>query len=507
MKLHLAIAIAAVLITTLTAQTSAQVPLTVPQQPIVELLDEIPDQIVDTKPLSSSSESQEEPAQTSGSLTLAPLQRSFPGYGGEALDETSVTGVYFMTNLNASGPGSLTAAPSNAYIVPLVAGEIKSDIGIVLSQSNVRFLGQLAPGRISLDGSSVYNNAPLVEFNGSNTLWQYLTLKSGDSDLGAGIAISHSPFTVRRGAVGVVLANMSVHYGDDDNGSVWDTGTSDVTFYRMLVAFATDRGALGGNVDYGFINGGGSKNVSVFQNLFVVDGRAPLMQNTTGQVDNNITYTGSGVTNQLQSSPAAAGLTNAQYNYTNNLNISNGLSGSQGVWLGQHNTVHGVTPPTHSLRAYLANNNFRRCSGGGYLPMITFTSNASNDAGGDVTPYITNTPFNMPTLPSITDPATLESTLIPVVGNSLYRDAIDTDIISIVSSCEPKPNETTASNYFANPWPTGPTKEPITIWDTASPDGLSDSAKAVFGFPPGANLLSPNDGRWEAVVQHYTGLL
>lgn len=193
---------------------------------------------------------------------------------------------------------------------------------------------------------------------------------------------------------------------------------------------------------------------------------------------------------------------NAQYNYTNNLDIRP-AGGISNVWLAQRNTQN---PWTHTLEAYVDNNNYRTCTGG-YNPMGTATTTSFNDAGADVSGLIVNSPFSMPILPSITDPTILESTLIPVVGNSLYRDSIDTDVISIVSSCGSKPNETSASNYYSNPWPKGPTKAPINIWDTTSPDGLSDSAKAVFGLPPGTNLLSPNDGRWEAVVQYHTGLL
>ena len=499
MKLYLAIAIVAAFSSTLADQTSEQAPIQAPQRPTIELLEDIP--VPAAQPIPGPAAQPDSiPADSIPALT--PLQRRFPGHGGEAIDDKSVTGVYFMTNLNTSGAGSLAAAPSNAYIVPLVAGEIKSDTTILMAQNNVRFLGQLAPGRISIDGSTVFNREPLVEFRGSNALWEYLTLKAGDVNLTEGKNISHSPFTVRRGAVGVVMANVSVYYGDDDSGSTWDPGTSDVTFYRMLIALAADRGALGGNVDYGMLSGGGSANITYFQNIFVTDGRAPNMTNTRGQVDNNITYTTSGVTNQMISFSGQSGIPQAEYNYTNNLDIRP-AGGASTVWLGQSNSQN---PFTHTLEAYLNNNNYRSCTSG-YIPMGTATTTSFNDAGTNVSGLIADVPFSQPTLPSITDPAILESTLIPVVGNSLHRESIDTDVISIVSTCAPKPNETTASNYYSDPWPTGPTKAPINIWDTTSPDGLSDSAKAVFGLPPGTNLLSPNDGRWEAVVQYHTGLL
>ena len=434
---------------------------------------------------------------------VVPLQRQYPGYGGEALNDSLINNVYFMTNLNLSGPGSLFAAPSGSYIVPLVAGEIQKPAYSVLSTPNLRFLGQLAPGRVSMDGDTTQNNGPTLELTGSNCLWEYITFKSGDDS--SPNQNSHRPFSVEGGAKGVVMSHVSAHYGNDDSASIWDPGTENITFYRSLFAYGADRVAFNSNPDYGNTIGGGSQRISLFQNAYIADGRTPLFQNTIGQAENNITYTNSGVTNLLQVSSAAAGISTAQYNYQNNLDIQS-TNGASSVWLGQRNTT-GTT--THTMLAYLQNNNYRTCANPNtYVPMGTQTSSSFNDAGADVSELITSTPFSMPTLPSITDMAELEAALLPVVGNSCVRDAIDQAAISLIQSCSTKPNQITASNYFTDPWPAGPTKPPLTIWDQSSPDGLTDAAKAACGIAAGTNLLSPNNGRWEAVVDFHTnGLL
>ena len=115
MKLHLAIVIAASVSTTLSAQTS--VPLTAPEQPTVEMLIDKPVPI--DEPVTNVGSELSSP----GQCDLLPLQRKYPGYGGEALNDSAVNSVYFMTNLNTSGPGSISAAPSGSYVCLLYTSD------------------------------------------------------------------------------------------------------------------------------------------------------------------------------------------------------------------------------------------------------------------------------------------------------------------------------------------------------------------------------------------------
>ena len=294
MKFHLATIIAASIstmlcATMLSAQTS--VPLTPPTQPTVELLNDepLPTRVVDK-------------SSSPGQCDLVPLQRDFPGFGGEALNDSAVDEVYFMTTLNPTGAGSISAAPSGSYIVPLVAGKIVSNTAVQLNQSNIRFLGQLAPGHLSINGSTVYNPSTTVRFNGSNALWEFFSIRSSDVPA-SGDQTSHGPFAVENNNNGVVLSHLSVHYGDDDSGYVWNS-TSNVTFYRMLVGHAANNlgNGSGRNPNYGLFVGGGSDSLTLFQNVMMTQGRSPHIQNTDlAQAVNNIVYHAgtSSVSNQI----------------------------------------------------------------------------------------------------------------------------------------------------------------------------------------------------------------
>ena len=418
--------------------------------------------------------------------TITPLVRAFPGYGGEALDDSLVTSVYFMTNTNTSGAGSIADAPDGAYIVPLVAGKITKDTQVLLPQNNVRFLGQLAPGHLSVNGTSTYNPNPLVRFTGSNTLWSHLSIRASSAD---GVQNSHKPFeifdNVGSSAIsGVVLSNISSHFGTDDAGSIW-TGASNVTYYRMLTSHGAERSGVGGNPDYGYVVGGGSDRVTLFQNLLMHNGRSPMIQNVgNAQLVNNIVYAAyGGVTSQVWSINQAMNV-----NVHDNLDIRP-IATPSNVWLGQSSAA--------VLSTYLNNNRWRNCAGT-YSDMGTHTS-VGNEG------LKPNTPHSMPTLSAITDLATLESSILPKVGAYHHRDFIDDDVMNIINTCSVHPRHQTAEGYFTDPWLTGPTGTALTLWDQGAVDGISDAAKASLGISAGTNLLSPNDGRWEAVVDHHTG--
>ncbi|MDC0434925.1 hypothetical protein OAM69_04720 [bacterium] len=471
MKLHIATVIAAAFSATLAAQTS--VPLTAPQEPTVELLSN-------------------KPGSCLGQRNLVPLQRKFPGYGGEALDDALVNSVYFMTSLNPTGPGSISAAPSGSYVVPLVAGKIVSDKTLRLPQDNIRFLGSLAPGHLSINGSKVFNPSQLVRFAGNNALWEHFSIRASEVPDSYTGQSSHSSFGVQDGNNGVVLGNLSVHFGDDDSGALW-YDTTNVTFYRLLVGHATDRSSKGGNHNYGLMAGGGSGRLSMFQNVMMTSGRSPLIGNSDpAQVVNNLVYPAniSGGGNQLFAfNQGGSPHRTVHINYHDNLDVPY-LEKTANVWTGQR-------APT-LLEAYLNNNQYRNCADNSYTNM-GLTSSVSD------TGTIVNSPHSMPSLPAITDLTKLEDFLLPRAGNFTSRDFLDDDVMSYTSTCTVPPVYALASDYFPDPWRAGPIKPALTFWDQSSPDGLSDAAKQAFGIAPGTNLLSPNDGRWEAVVDFHSG--
>jgi len=429
-----------------------------------------------------------------GSGNVVPLQRQYPGYGGAALDDSLVNSVYFMTTLNPTGTGSFSAAPNDAYIVPLVAGKIVSDDRINMPQNNVRFLGQLAPGHLSINGTTTFNSKELVVFEGSNTLWEHFSIRCSDNPNQADTG-SHGPFSVHDGPSGslsgVVLSNLSLHYGSDDCGSTFYDST-DITLYRLLAGHAVSTNSAGGKHDNGILMAGSSSKITFFQNLMMTSGRSPLIQETQlVQAVNSVVYhtDSESTSNQIYAiSQGGRPAVNQTVNFHDNLDIRYTGSASN-IWTGQAN---GST-----LDLYANNNQYRNCAG--VYTDMGFTSGVSNVGNRNAPQH------SMPSLPAITDLTQLESFLLPKVGNYLTRDSLDDDVINTINSCSAPAVENTASNYFSNPWPVGPTKPALTIWDQASPDGLSDAAKAACNIPAGTNLLSPNDGRWEAVVDFHSG--
>lgn len=427
--------------------------------------------------------------------TLTPLIREFPGYGGEALNDSDVTSVYFMENLNSSGAGSIAGAPSNAYVVPLVAGKIISNSRITLPQSNIRFLGQLAPGHLSINGTTTFNSQELVVFAGSNALWEYFTIRCSDNPTNVALTGSHGPFSVYNGIngslSGVVLSHLSVHYGSDDSGSVF-YDSQNITLYRLLSGHGITTAPVGGKSDNGILLGGGSNRITFFQNLLRNSGRSPLIQEVElAQAVNTLVYhtSADSTSNQIYGiNTGGRPAVNQKTNFHDNLEIRfNGTVSA--IWTGQGG---GST-----LDLYANNNQYKDCSN--TFINMGFRSTVANVGNRNAPKHA------MPELPRITDLTQLQSYLLPRSGNHICSDEMHDDVINTVANCLVPAVERTASDYFANPWPVGPSKPALTIWDQSSPDGLSDAAKEACGIAPGTNLLSPNDGRWEGVVDFHSG--
>ena len=326
-------------------------------------------------------------------------------------------------------------------------------------------------------------------------MWEHFSIRSSDNPTNVEKTGAHGPFSLHDGPSGslsgVVLSHLSLHYGSDDSGSTFYDST-DITLYRLLVGHAVTMNHAGGKKNNGILVAGGSSRLTLFQNLMMTSGRSPLIQEVElAQSVNTVVYhtDRDGTSNQIFAiSQSGRPAVSQEVNFHDNLDIRHNGTASN-VWTGQSS---GST-----LDLYANNNQYRNCAG--VYTDMGFHSSVS-DVGNRNSPK-----HSMPSLPIITDLTQLESFLLPRVGNYLTRDSLDDDVINIINNCSTPAVEKTASDYFSNPWPVGPTKPALTIWDQSSPDGLSDAAKEAFGIAPGTNLLSPNDGRWEAVVDFHSG--
>lgn len=191
---------------------------------------------------------------------------AFPGAVGhgrnaEGARASNGRSVYVVTNLNASGAGSLADAvsQSNRVIVFNVSGVIDLNKGVLVIKSNQTLLFQTAPG----DGIELYNGR-VSATNANNIIVRYMRMRtgrqvSGSDNIDAGGAaygydqiFDHCSFTwgtdenfsfnndkQSKPLYNCTLQNSIIAQGCQNHscGGLMQTGTTDgVTCYRNLLA-------------------------------------------------------------------------------------------------------------------------------------------------------------------------------------------------------------------------------------------------------------------------------
>ena len=113
-------------------------------------------------------------------LTAPAQQLAFPGAEGFAAYATGGRGgkVVHVTNLNASGAGSLAEAVSqpNRIVVFDVGGVINITNNSITISSNITIAGQTAPG----EGITIYGGRVIASGN-KNIIIRYLRMRGGKS--------------------------------------------------------------------------------------------------------------------------------------------------------------------------------------------------------------------------------------------------------------------------------------------------------------------------------------
>ncbi|HEU4408174.1 MAG TPA: hypothetical protein VFS43_23125 [Polyangiaceae bacterium] len=211
---------------------------------------------------------------------------AFPG--AEGFGAKSTTGgrggkVFKVTNLNATGTGSLQWAvsqPGKRTVVFAVSGVIKGDIHI--PHGDLTIAGQTAPGGgITIAGkvSAAYD----VSFR--NVVMRFVRVRPPALTGSQGDALQFS----RGGSF--VFDHVSIGWGCDETLDLYEA--TDVTLqWSSIEEAATNCGHPdGSNHNYGMINGPDGRRVAVHHSLFAHNlNRNPAIANGPAEVRNNVVY-------------------------------------------------------------------------------------------------------------------------------------------------------------------------------------------------------------------------
>ena len=218
---------------------------------------------------------------------------SFPGAEGFGTTTPGGRGgrVIPVTNLNASGPGSLRQALQEKgprIVVFHIGGIIALERDINIDEPFVTIAGQTAPG----DGICLKGAA--IRINTHDVIVRYLRVRVGDDRSG--------PNPDNRDAIGigsektivqnVVLDHCSVSWAIDENLQLWYP-CNDITIQWCLISESLQKSLHPkGDHGMGLLVGDHARRVTVHHNLFAHNmDRNPLLKGDTEcEVINNVVY-------------------------------------------------------------------------------------------------------------------------------------------------------------------------------------------------------------------------
>jgi pectate lyase len=220
--------------------------------------------------------------------------KAFPGAEGWGAMSRGGRGgrVIKVTNLNASGPGSLAAAcaaDGPRIVVFEVSGVIHGDIRI--TKPYITIAGQTAPGAgITVEGIvSSYN------YGVHDIIIRHLRVRR-KRDIGAGgdcIQLGGLG-PANTGTYNILLDHLSLSWGNDEVIDLYHS--HDVTVQWCTVEESDHEGHSKGQHNYGMISAAENNGaVSVHHNLWAHHGRrvpcmAPYRENAAGDFCNNVIY-------------------------------------------------------------------------------------------------------------------------------------------------------------------------------------------------------------------------
>ena len=207
-------------------------------------------------------------------LTAPAQQLAFPGAEGFAAYATGGRGgkVVHVTNLNASGAGSLADAVSqpNRIVVFDVGGVINITNASITISSDITIAGQTAPG----EGITIYGGRVIASGN-KNIIIRYLRMRGGKS-----VAEKKCTLTMDD-CENVILDHCDVSWGPWDNVHI--TNAKDITFQSCIISEGIEPQRFGAITD-------GTRNWTICHCLWINNkSRNPKMKCYL-QYYNNVVY-------------------------------------------------------------------------------------------------------------------------------------------------------------------------------------------------------------------------
>ena len=207
-------------------------------------------------------------------LSLQAQQPAFPGAEGFGAFATGGRGgqVVHVTNLNASGSGSLADAVSqpNRIVIFDVGGVIDITNASITIKSNITIAGQTAPG----EGITIYGGR-VIASKSSNIIIRYLRMRGGKS-----IASDKCTLTLDN-CQNVILDHCSISWGPWDDVHIKDA--NDITWQHCIISEGIEPQRFGSITD-------GTRNWTVHHCLWASNkSRNPKMKCYI-QYYNNVVY-------------------------------------------------------------------------------------------------------------------------------------------------------------------------------------------------------------------------
>ena len=375
-----------------------------------------------------------------------------PQGAGYGMDTPAGRGgvVHRVTNLNASGPGSLTAcakATGPRVCVFEVSGVIRLTADINIVSPNITIAGQTAPSPgIMIRGAG-------INIGASDVLLQHLRIRPGDAadgpDSGNRDALKISaaaPFK------NIVVDHCSFSWAMDETVSLW-SNWDNVTISNSIISeglyWQPEEGHSSG---YGMLIGPRDSRVTVMGNLFAHNrDRNPLTRAKQFVFVNNVVYNHLTTALQLQSENGLV---------TNNTILGNVFL--RGPDTGERYTSVIVRTdaelglPTAS-KVYVADNAASEVASGNDWSIVSAYS-------GSVAPSLKTAlpptwPAGLTRLPT-SENVVLEQTLKYAGARPADRDSVDTRVVKSVRDRSGRiitcvsPNGTARCSKNAGGWPT-----------------------------------------------------